>query len=103
LTGAEAVRRNFLRWFEGYASSIGQEVRDSSLLLGGDVAIAYMLIRTSGTLKTGREVGYWVRATLGCQRSDRGWVIAHEHISVPVDLASGKAETNLAPNGAAAL
>ena len=56
-----------------------------------------MLIRASGTLKNGREVGYWVRATDCCRRSHHGWLITHEHVSLPVDIANGKAVMNLVP------
>ena len=95
-TGSAAVRGNFLRMFDGFKSSIGQEIRGLSILASGDIAVAYMLIRASGTLKDGREVGYWVRATVCCQRSDHRWLIAHEHISLPVDL-SGSAAMDLVP------
>jgi uncharacterized protein (TIGR02246 family) len=95
--GSDAVRRNFLRWFEGWESPIGQEVRDLTIRASADVAVAYLLIRTSGTLKNGREVGYWVRASVGCQRSNRGWLIANEHVSLPVELPSGTAAMDLVP------
>ena len=87
--GSAAVRKNFLRWFTAWKSPIGTEHRDVRILASGDVAAAYMLHRTSGTLKDGREVDYWVRVTIGLQRSDR-WLIAHEHVSLPVDVMSGR-------------
>jgi ketosteroid isomerase-like protein len=96
-TGSAAVRRNFLRWFDGWKSSIGQEIRGLNILVSGDIAAAYMLIGASGTLKNGREVGYWVRATVCCQRSDHRWLITHEHISLPVDFESGSAAMDLVP------
>jgi uncharacterized protein (TIGR02246 family) len=96
-TGSGALRNNFLRWFDGYTSSIGLEIRGLSIVANGDTAAAFMLIRASGTLKDGREVGYWVRATVCCQRSDHRWVITHEHISLPVDFKTGFAVMNLAP------
>lgn len=97
ITGAAAIRQNFLRWFAGWQSGIGQDIDDLHILASGDVAVAYMLIRASGTLQNGREVDYWVRATVGCQRADHGWVIAHEHVSLPVDVASGRAVMDLEP------
>lgn len=97
LTGSDAIRRNFLRWFEGWKSSIGQEIRDLNILVSGDIAAAYMLIRASGTLKDGREVGYWVRATVCCHRSNHRWLITHEHVSLPVDFKSGSAAMDLVP------
>jgi ketosteroid isomerase-like protein len=96
-TGTDAVRANFLRWFGGFEGSIGQEVGDSHILVSGDVAVAYMLIRASGTLKDGREVGYWVRATICCKRSNGSWLITHEHISLPFDFETGSVAMDLVP------
>ena len=96
-TGSAAIRRNFLRWFDSWQSAIGQDCRDLNIVVSGELAVAHMLIRASGTLKNGREVGYWVRATVSCRRSDQGWVITHEHISLPVDVASGRVVMDLVP------
>lgn len=96
-SGSAAIRRNFLRWFDAWQSAIGQDIRDLHLVASGETAFAHMLIRASGTLKNGREVGYWVRATVCCQRSDQRWLITHEHISLPVDVASGRAVMDLVP------
>jgi ketosteroid isomerase-like protein len=96
-TGSAAVRANFLRWFDGFESSIGQEIGDSQILVSGEIAVAYMLIRASGTLKDGREVGYWVRATISCKRSNQGWFITHEHISLPFDFERGRVAMDLVP------
>jgi ketosteroid isomerase-like protein len=96
-TGSDALRGRFLHMFDGWKSAIGQEIRDLRIVASGDLAVASMLIRASGTLKNGRELGYWVRATSCCQRSDHGWVISQEHISVPVDVASGRAAMDLVP------
>jgi ketosteroid isomerase-like protein len=95
--GSPALRVRFSHWFDAFEGSIGQEIRDLNTLASGDVAVAHMLIRASGTLKSGREVGYWVRATSCCQRSSNGWLIAHEHVSLPVDFESGSAAMDLVP------
>ena len=68
-----------------------------SIWASGNIACASMLIRASGTLKNGREVGYWVRATDCCKRSDHRLLITHEHVSLPVDLQTGLAAMDLAP------
>jgi ketosteroid isomerase-like protein len=96
-TGAAALRGRFLEWFDAYQGPIGQEIRDLKTGGSGDIAIAHMLIRASGTLKNGPEVGFWVRATSCCQRSDHRWLITHEHVSLPVDLRSGRAAMDLVP------
>ena len=75
----------------------GQEIHDLHAMASGDVAVASMLIRGSGTLKHGIHVDRWLRATSGCLRSDGRWSITHEHISVPVDLATGTVTPDLVP------
>jgi uncharacterized protein (TIGR02246 family) len=95
--GAAALRDRFLDWFGRWESAIGQDISDVNVLGSGDVAVAHMLIWASGTLNGGREVGYWVRTTNGCQRSDGRWLITHEHVSLPVDMASGRAAMDLVP------
>jgi ketosteroid isomerase-like protein len=95
--GSAALRGRFLHWFDGYKGPIGQEIRDLNILASEDVAATYMLIRSSGTLKNGREVGLWVRATSCCERSNDMWLITHEHISLPVDLERGTAAMDLVP------
>jgi ketosteroid isomerase-like protein len=95
--GSDELRPRFTQWFEGFESSIGQEMRDLHIQASGDVAVAFMLIRASGTLKNGQEVGYWVRVTSSFQRSNHSWLITHEHVSLPVDFQSGSAVLDLVP------
>lgn len=96
-TGSTALRGRFLQWFEGWNGPMGMETRDVNIVASGDMAVAYWLSRASGTLKNGHEAGSWVRATSCCQRSNGRWLITHEHISLPVDFASGSAAMNLVP------
>ena len=96
-TGSPALRARFLHWFEAFEGPIGQEIRDLNISVSGDIAVASMLIRASGTLNNGLEVGYWVRATSCFTRSDHGWLLMHEHISLPVDFESRSAAMDLVP------
>ena len=95
--GSAALRARLLDWFNRWKTSIGQELRHVSIVAAGELAAAHMLIRTSGTLKDGREVGYWVRASDFCRRSDQRWSITHEHVSIPVDLVRGQPALDLVP------
>jgi ketosteroid isomerase-like protein len=96
-TGSTALRARFTEWFEAFDGPIGQELRDLDVSASGELAVAHMLIRASGTLRSGQEVGYWVRATSSFRRSNDGWLIAHEHVSLPVDFASRRAAVDLVP------
>ena len=95
--GSSALQARFSHWFDAFEGPIGQEISDLNISVSGDLAVASMLIRASGTLSNGHEVGYWVRATSCCQRSDHGWSVMHEHISLPVDFESRSAVMDLAP------
>jgi uncharacterized protein (TIGR02246 family) len=95
--GSDALRERFVHWFGGWSSPIGMEMSDLIVLASGDVAAASMLLRASGIRTGGHEVGYWVRTTNSCRRTDRGWLIAHEHVSLPVDLQTGKGVMDLVP------
>jgi ketosteroid isomerase-like protein len=95
--GAAALRTRFSEWFDGYDGSIDFQVRDLNIAASENIAVAHWLSRAHGTLKNGREVGSWVRATSCCQRGDHGWLTTHEHISLPVSLVSGSAAVDLVP------
>jgi ketosteroid isomerase-like protein len=96
-TGSAALRERFIDWFEGWNGPIGMETRDLRISASGEMAAAHMLLRASGTRTNGREVGYWVRTTNCCQRSDRSWLITHEHVSLPVNFETGSAVLDLLP------
>jgi ketosteroid isomerase-like protein len=97
-TGADALRARFLDWFSRWQSPIGQEIHELNVAVDEHVAAAHMLIRTSGTLRDGHTLGYFVRVSNICRRSDQRWSIVHEHVSLPVDLArGGQAVMDLTP------
>ncbi len=95
--GAAALRGRFEHWFTGWKSGIGMEMRDLYVSANDEVASAWMLLRASGTLSDGREVGYWVRTSNCCRRSAQGWLITHEHVSLPVDMKTRSAVVDLLP------
>jgi ketosteroid isomerase-like protein len=96
-TGSTALHARFSDWFASYRGPIGQDVRDLTVEGDGDVAVAHMLIRSGGTLANGTEVALWVRSTSSCRRSQGRWLITHEHVSLPVDVASRSAAVDLVP------
>jgi ketosteroid isomerase-like protein len=95
--GSAALRDRFTRWFAGFRGPIDLAVRDLTVSVSGDIAVAHWFSRAAGTLQNGREVGTWVRATNCSRRSPGGWSVTHEHISVPADLATGMAAVDLTP------
>lgn len=96
--GAEAKWSNWAEAFAVFQPPVGYEIRDLAITVGGDVAFAHGFGRLSGTLPNGnRSDGFWVRWTACFQKIDGVWQVAHDHASVPLDFASGKALLNLEP------
>ena len=95
--GAEAKRKNWVDAFAIYQRPLGYEIRDFTLTLGDDVAFGHSLNRVSGTLKNGNRTDFWLRWTACFRKIDGNWLIAHDQVSVPLDLASGRAVRNLEP------
>jgi ketosteroid isomerase-like protein len=95
--GSSALRERFSDWFGRWTGPIGQELGDLKVIAGDTVAAAWMLIRASGTLKTGQDVDYWVRVSNSFQRSGDRWFITHEHVSLPVNMQTRTAVMDLAP------
>jgi ketosteroid isomerase-like protein len=61
------------------------------------VAFSHCVHRIKGTLKNGQQADSWLRWTACYRKIDGRWLIVHEHVSVPVDLKSGRALTDLTP------
>jgi ketosteroid isomerase-like protein len=96
--GAEAKRKNWERVFAVYEHPLGYEIRDLTIIVREDVAFAHSLNRLSGTLKSGTTTaGFWVRATMCFRKINGDWFIAHDQVSVPLDLTTGGALLNLEP------
>jgi ketosteroid isomerase-like protein len=95
--GAAALRERFTDWFKRWQGEIGQETRELTITVDGNLAGAFMLLRTSGTLNDGGEVGYWVRVTNICRCVEDKWLITHEHVSLPTDMKSGRAVLDAGP------
>jgi uncharacterized protein (TIGR02246 family) len=95
--GAEKKRKQWVDAFAICRPPLGYETRDLTITVGDDVAFGHSLNRVSGTLKNGHRTDFWVRWTACFRKIDGNWLIAHDHVSVPVDPASGKALFDLAP------
>jgi uncharacterized protein (TIGR02246 family) len=95
--GSEAKKKNWLKVFAAYEHPLEYETRDLTINAGDDVAFGHTLARLSGTLKNGKETGYWVRWTMCFRKVGGKWLIAHDQISVPLDIESGQALLDLQP------
>ncbi|MEU1841219.1 YybH family protein [Micromonospora chersina] len=95
--GLDAKLRNWANVFAVF-ETVDYEVRDLTLTVGEDVAFGHAFGRLSGTLKDGTATtGMWVRITYGFEKTGDTWLIAHDQVSVPLDVRSGKGVVDLQP------
>jgi uncharacterized protein (TIGR02246 family) len=91
-TGWDAYKKDWEDTFATYPGPVMFEVNDLDITVGGDVAYSHSI--QSGTLtdKKGKKVKLTVRVTDGYKKVNGQWLIAHEHVSMPVDLATMKGD-----------
>ncbi|NBE51359.1 YybH family protein [Streptomyces boluensis] len=95
--GVEAKLKNWAPVF-AFFESVNYEVRELTLTVGDDVAFGHAFARLSGALRDGTTVGgMWVRGTFCFRKTDGTWLIAHDQVSVPLDIRSGKGVVDLEP------
>src|SRR5262245_470387 len=95
--GAEAKRKNWVDAFATFQRPLSYEIHDLTITVGDDVAFGRSLNRVSGTMQNGSRAEIWLRATMCFRKIDGAWLIVHDHASVPLDLASGRALLNVEP------
>jgi len=89
-TGWDAYKKDWEDTFAMFPGPVQFQVSDLSVTVGGDVAYSHSI--QSGTLtdKAGKKVSLTVRVTDGYKKVNGQWLIAHEHVSIPVDMATMK-------------
>lgn len=95
--GVGAKLQNWAPVF-AFFESVTYEVRELTLTVGDDMAFGHAFARLSGTLKDGTAMGgMWVRVTYCFRKTDDTWLITHDHVSVPLDIATGKGAVDREP------
>jgi uncharacterized protein (TIGR02246 family) len=95
--GKAAYRADFQQFFAQYESDLRVETRDLNVGANGDLGYATGLQMISGALKHGQKSGVWVRFTSLYRKVNGKWLDFDDHVSVPVEIESGKALLDLKP------
>jgi uncharacterized protein (TIGR02246 family) len=88
--GAKAYRKDWEGFFAGFKGPVKFEISDLHVFAGGTIGYGYSIQHVSGTDTKGQPIDMTVRVTDGYRKVNGRWLIAHEHVSVPVDLETGK-------------
>jgi ketosteroid isomerase-like protein len=74
---------------------IDYEIHDLRITQSGDVAFCHSLSHVRGTRAKGEKADYWVRVTVGFQKRNGEWLMTHDHVSMPLDMQTQKAVSEL--------
>ena len=97
LSGPQAYRKDWEEVFDQFAGPLEVDISEMDVTVGGDVAYAHYIHHVVGTTKRGKNADITVRVT-DCFKKVKGkWLIAHTHVSVPVDMRSDKADLTSKP------
>lgn len=95
--GAEALPQRLENVFSRFDGPLQADISDVDVTAGGDVAYVRSIHHVTRTMRGGKKVDCTVRVTDGFKKIYGKWLIAHTHLSVPVDLQTGKADIESKP------
>ena len=91
--GFDAYEKDWQEFFAGFPGPIDQfELTDLSVTTEGKLGYGHSIQHLIATGKDGSKTDLTVRVTDCYRKIDGKWLITHEHVSVPVDLATAKAD-----------
>ena len=88
--GADAYRKDWMDFFAHFSGRPKITITDLGITVDGNLGFSHSIQHIAGTDKQGRPVDRTVRVTDGYRKVGGKWLIVLEHVSVPVDLATGK-------------
>jgi ketosteroid isomerase-like protein len=95
--GAQAYRQDWEDVFNRFSGPLEAEISEVEAVAGGNVAYVHSIHHVKGTMKSGKSVDYTVFVTDGFKKINGRWLIAHTHVSFPVDPLTGKADMESQP------
>jgi uncharacterized protein (TIGR02246 family) len=96
--GFDAYKKDFEDFFAAFPGPVDKfEVQDLSIVTDDKLAFSHSIQPGIMTAKDGSKVNLVVRVTDGYRKINGKWLIIHEHLSIPVDLNTGKADPTSKP------
>ena len=95
--GADAFRKDWMNFLASFKGRPKFDLTDLAVAVEGNLGFSHSIQRVRGTDTKGQPIDITVRVTDGYRKIGGDWVIVHEHVSVPVDLATGKPDLSSKP------
>ena len=87
--GADTYRKNWEDFFSHFRNKPEISITDLEITVDGNIGFSHSFQRVTGIDKQGHPVDRTVRVTDGYRKIGGQWLITLEHVSMPVDLATG--------------
>ena len=94
IKGVRDYQKNFEAWFASVDGPIDYEVVELDIKAEAELALCHSLSHVRSKRTNGEIADYWVRVTSGLRKSGGRWIIAHEHVSMPINLQTMTAHAN---------
>lgn len=94
----EAIwRQNWIDFFIMFEPGLKVSIENLTVYQDGDLATVRGLTRLDGITAAG-PIDMWARETNVLRCIGGTWLVIHDHVSVPLDFATGKALLDLGPD-----
>jgi ketosteroid isomerase-like protein len=95
--GADAYRKDWVEFLASFKSPPKFDISDLAITTEGNLGFSHSIQRVRGTDTKGQPLDLTVRVTDGYRKIGGNWLIVLEHVSVPVDLETGKPDLSSKP------
>jgi ketosteroid isomerase-like protein len=95
--GADAYRKDWVDFLAIFKGPLKFDITDLAIAAEGNLAFSHSIQRVRGTDTKGQPLDLTVRVTDGYRKIGGNWLIVLEHVSVPVDLETGKPDLSSKP------
>jgi ketosteroid isomerase-like protein len=95
--GAADYRKDWADTFAEFKGAPLVTISDVAVTAVGPIGYGHSIQHVSGTDRNGKPIDFTVRVTDVYRKIKGAWLIVQEHVSVPVTLATGKADINSKP------
>jgi ketosteroid isomerase-like protein len=95
--GAAAYRKDWQEFLGLFPGPISVEISDLDIVSDHNLAYGHSTQHVAGADKAGKQIDLTVRVTDVYRKIKGHWLVTHEHVSVPVDLDTGKPDLSSKP------
>jgi ketosteroid isomerase-like protein len=95
--GAAAYRKDWEEFLTDLDGPVKFEITDLAIVADGDLGYSQSIQHVSGKNKKGEELELILRVTDAYRKIDGRWLVAMEHVSVPVNLDTGEPDLKSKP------